>query len=56
MFQDFGASLLNFTMANPTDFQSSFFSADCERDGRGKTQIANENRIGTASKLLLLNS
>jgi len=25
MFQDFGASLLSFTMANPTDFQAAFF-------------------------------
>jgi hypothetical protein len=56
MFHDFGASSLNFTIANATDFQRSFFSTDCERVWRGKAQIAAERIASTAGKILILNS
>jgi len=38
----FRRSSLNFTIAKATDFQRTFFSADCERAGRGKAQMAAE--------------
>jgi hypothetical protein len=55
MFQDLGASSLNFTMAKGTGFQRKFFSADCERACRGKAPTAEKRMATAADNFFVLN-